>query len=301
MSRPKQCRYVLRPLLLVSLPIFRSPNSPSCWMNQCSPGDDIKPHIRLNGLCGSAIASTGRPHPDRTIIDTSVLALVRKTSARDYVRASSVERCRARLLSPTNCSVRRSRSDDPTGRATRARSPAGCGARRHRCGRWASTLPLVVRAAPKAGSSRCARPQKAPSAPSEAPVQTDQRTSKDYSVVSGRRETSVDTGARIDYAQPRALGRKASDEFTVPLCRMHHREVHRLGNEQDWWQAANIDPLDVAQKLWNRTRVNEGGVEADEPGRAPASAAADPAAKPTKRPRKTPRRRPDDRDRTVPV
>ncbi len=105
----------------------------------------------------------------------------------------------------------------------------------------------------------------------------------------------------LRYAQPRALGRKASDEFTVPLCRVHHREVHRLGNERAWWQAADIDPLSVAQKLWNRTRVNEGRVEADQPGRAPAGAAADPAAKPPKRPRKTPRKRPDNRDRTVPV
>src|SRR5262245_5310467 len=56
----------------------------------------------------------------------------------------------------------------------------------------------------------------------------------------------------LRYAQPRALGRKASDEFTVPLCRVHHREVHRVGNEQAWWQAAGIDPLSVAQKLWNR-------------------------------------------------
>jgi hypothetical protein len=30
-------------------------------------------------------------------------------------------------------------------------------------------------------------------------------------------------------AQPRALGRKASDEFTVPLCHIHHRLVHRVG------------------------------------------------------------------------
>ncbi len=91
----------------------------------------------------------------------------------------------------------------------------------------------------------------------------------------------------LRYTQPRALGRKASDEFTVPLCRMHHREVHRIGNEQAWWHAANIDPLSVAQKLWNRTRVNEGRIEADEPNRPPASAAADPAAKPPKRPPKT--------------
>jgi hypothetical protein len=32
-------------------------------------------------------------------------------------------------------------------------------------------------------------------------------------------------------AQPRALSRKVSDEFTVPLCRIHHREVHHGGDE----------------------------------------------------------------------
>jgi hypothetical protein len=67
----------------------------------------------------------------------------------------------------------------------------------------------------------------------------------------------------LRYAQPRALGRKASDEFTVPLCRMHHREVHRVGNEQAWWQAVGIDPLKIAQTLWNRTRVNEGHIGTD--------------------------------------
>ncbi len=67
----------------------------------------------------------------------------------------------------------------------------------------------------------------------------------------------------LRYAQPRALGRKASDEFTVPLCRTHHREVHRVGNEQAWWQAIGIDPLSVAQTLWNRTRINEGHIGAD--------------------------------------
>jgi hypothetical protein len=67
----------------------------------------------------------------------------------------------------------------------------------------------------------------------------------------------------LRYAQPRALGRKASDEFTVPLCRTHHREVHRVGNEQAWWQAVGIDPFSVAQTLWNKTRVNEGHIGAD--------------------------------------
>ena len=65
----------------------------------------------------------------------------------------------------------------------------------------------------------------------------------------------------LRYAQPRALGRKASDEFTVPLCRVHHRAVHRVGNEEGWWQSAGIDPLSVARKLWSVTRVNEGRVD----------------------------------------
>ena len=33
-----------------------------------------------------------------------------------------------------------------------------------------------------------------------------------------------------------ALSRKVSDEFTVPLCRGHHREVHRCGDEAAWWR-----------------------------------------------------------------
>lgn len=58
----------------------------------------------------------------------------------------------------------------------------------------------------------------------------------------------------VRYAQPRALGRKSSDEFTVPLCRIHHRAVHRVGDERGWWRQAGIDPLKVARRLWKRTR-----------------------------------------------
>jgi len=38
----------------------------------------------------------------------------------------------------------------------------------------------------------------------------------------------------LRHVQPRALGRKASDEFAVPLCRSHHRAVHRAGDERIW-------------------------------------------------------------------
>ena len=58
----------------------------------------------------------------------------------------------------------------------------------------------------------------------------------------------------IRYAQSRALGRKVSDEFTVPLCRVHHRELHRQGNEHTWWATFNIDPLPIALRFWQHTR-----------------------------------------------
>jgi hypothetical protein len=75
----------------------------------------------------------------------------------------------------------------------------------------------------------------------------------------------------IRFVQPRALGRKASDEFAVPLCRSHHRAVHRAGDEKAWWQRAGIDPVNVARKLWKRTRLDEGRI-APEPTAHSASA-----------------------------
>jgi hypothetical protein len=61
----------------------------------------------------------------------------------------------------------------------------------------------------------------------------------------------------IRFAQPRALNRKVSDEYTVPVCRLHHRELHRYGDEASWWAAVNIDPLPVALKLWRQSRSFE--------------------------------------------
>jgi hypothetical protein len=61
----------------------------------------------------------------------------------------------------------------------------------------------------------------------------------------------------IRFVQPRALGRKASDEFAIPLCRSHHRALHRAGDEKAWWQQAGIDPVKIARKLWKLTRMHE--------------------------------------------
>jgi ERF superfamily len=54
----------------------------------------------------------------------------------------------------------------------------------------------------------------------------------------------------LRFAQPRGLGQKVSDEFTVPLCRAHHRELHRAGREVDWWSTKSLDPLESARSLW---------------------------------------------------
>jgi hypothetical protein len=54
----------------------------------------------------------------------------------------------------------------------------------------------------------------------------------------------------LRFTQKRALGRKVSDEFTVPLCRGHHRELHRCGDEAAWWTRLGLDPLGTARTLW---------------------------------------------------
>jgi hypothetical protein len=59
----------------------------------------------------------------------------------------------------------------------------------------------------------------------------------------------------IKFAEQRAMGRKVSDKFTVPICRLHHRELHRRGNERTWWENQGIDPLPIAAGLWERTHA----------------------------------------------
>ena len=61
----------------------------------------------------------------------------------------------------------------------------------------------------------------------------------------------------LKFAQAHALGRKVSDEFTVPLCRTHHQELHRHGNERAWWANLQIAPLPVAQELWAASPVHD--------------------------------------------
>jgi hypothetical protein len=73
----------------------------------------------------------------------------------------------------------------------------------------------------------------------------------------------------LRYAQPRALGHRVSDEFTVPLCRVHHRELHRQGDERAWWNKANINPMPIALRFWQQTRGVLRGAASDHKLRDP--------------------------------
>jgi hypothetical protein len=66
-------------------------------------------------------------------------------------------------------------------------------------------------------------------------------------LICGRRPADAH---HLRFAQAKTLGRKVSDEFTVPLCRGHHREIHRCGNEAAWWKKAGVDPTVPARALW---------------------------------------------------
>ena len=70
---------------------------------------------------------------------------------------------------------------------------------------------------------------------------------KQACLICGRRPADAH---HLRFAQHRALGRKVSDEFTVPLCRGHHREAHRCGDEAAWWKSAGFDPTITARALW---------------------------------------------------
>jgi hypothetical protein len=63
----------------------------------------------------------------------------------------------------------------------------------------------------------------------------------------------------LKFARPRALGRKVSDEFTVPLCRAHHQQLHCHGNEKAWWANLQIAPLLIAKQLWDASPIHATG------------------------------------------
>ncbi|MGY4472311.1 hypothetical protein ACVWWK_008020 [Bradyrhizobium sp. LB9.1b] len=79
----------------------------------------------------------------------------------------------------------------------------------------------------------------------------------------------------LKFAQPSTLGRKVSDEFTVPLCRAHHQDLHRYGNERVWWANLQITPLQVALDLWVAGSVRGPRTAAVLSGAVPAQAVSE--------------------------
>ena len=75
-------------------------------------------------------------------------------------------------------------------------------------------------------------------------------------VVCGRQPSDAH---HLRFTQPRALGLKVSDEFTVPLCRTHHREVHRTVKERQWWDRLGVDPMPIADTLWLQSHPRHSG------------------------------------------
>jgi hypothetical protein len=74
----------------------------------------------------------------------------------------------------------------------------------------------------------------------------------------------------LKFAQPKALGRKVGDEFTVPVCRDHHHELHRHGNEAAWWANLQIAAANIAKEPWQTSPIH--GVQPSVIARPPPSA-----------------------------
>ena len=68
----------------------------------------------------------------------------------------------------------------------------------------------------------------------------------------------------VRYAQSRGLSLKVSDEFTVPLCSIHHHNIHTTSKEREWWQQRNIDPIEVANELWQQSTLSRANASEDD-------------------------------------
>jgi hypothetical protein len=111
-------------------------------------------------------------------------------------------------------------------------------------------------------------------------------------LICGRKPTDPH---HLRFVQQRALGRKVSDEFTVPLCRGHHREVHRSGNEAAWWTNAGVDPTVTARALWLETHPLPASADQIGSGAAPSTSTVGADQQKAKRGRRITKSGPNDK------
>lgn len=58
----------------------------------------------------------------------------------------------------------------------------------------------------------------------------------------------------------RGMGLRAGDKDVIPLCEKHHRELHMLGNEYDFFQQVVFNSrfgILTVQKVWNASPYNK--------------------------------------------
>jgi ERF superfamily len=103
----------------------------------------------------------------------------------------------------------------------------------------------------------------------------------------------------LRFAQARGLGLKVSDEFTVPLCRGHHRELHRAGNEASWWDTKGVDAISAARRLWIETHPIGAPASAANPDAATSDAAVTTARTVSRRTRPNPAATPNDETKPI--
>lgn len=47
----------------------------------------------------------------------------------------------------------------------------------------------------------------------------------------------------------RGMGQKTGDNYTLPLCSLHHNALHRIG-EKSFWRLWGIDAIEETKRLW---------------------------------------------------
>ncbi len=111
-----------------------------------------------------------------------------------------------------------------------------------------SIVPRLARPRPRSNRQERSGHCRAETAAGQGPSQVRRLTT-----LSGLRAAAV-RSASSAFCATQSLGLKVSDEFTVPLCRGHHRQLHQAGNEVAWWQDLKINALEIAKGLWEKSR-----------------------------------------------